>query len=303
MSTRDDQPRPGGRHRKGAPATRVEPGRWDLVDQAAARQIDMIEPTWAVWYGVGTRHFYAVATWPTPEPLLVHAGTTDELRGLMRAAERTLLYHPRTGRALQPAAHRPDPSHNPTPPDRASLGPATHGALMPETQDGVLRTVCWDLPDDLSMIGKARGMVKEVLTAWALPDLADDVVLAVGELLANALTYGRPPVRLSLWLGTADLCVRVTDHGPERPRHLNLDIEAVHGRGLAIVEALAHDTGVTPLPDSPGKTVWARWHLPPRAAEVPHSTTRSSGDLHGQPEEPDGVTTRRSVPFTNGSTS
>ncbi|MER5645339.1 hypothetical protein [Streptosporangium sp. NPDC002524] len=44
-----------------------------------------------------------------------------------------------------------------------------------------------------------------------------------------------------------------------QPRHLALDTEAVHGRGLAIVAALAHDHGVTPLPDRPGKTVWARW--------------------------------------------
>ncbi|WP_214410062.1 ATP-binding protein [Sphaerisporangium fuscum] len=133
---------------------------------------------------------------------------------------------------------------------------------MPETPDGGLRTVCWDLPGDLSMIGKARGMVKEILAAWALPDhLADDVVLAVGELLANAMTYGKPPVRLSLWQRGGELCVRVSDHGPEQPRHLDLGIEAVHGRGLAIVAALAHEHGITPLPDGPGKTVWALWRV------------------------------------------
>lgn len=41
-------------------------------------------------------------------------------------------------------------------------------------------------------------MVRETLTRWALPSLADDVVLVVGELLANAITYGDPPVRLSV---------------------------------------------------------------------------------------------------------
>ncbi|MEV6979650.1 ATP-binding protein [Sphaerisporangium sp. NPDC051017] len=142
---------------------------------------------------------------------------------------------------------------------------------MPQTQDDGLRTVCWDLPDDLSMVGKARAMVREVLTTWALLTIADDVILTVSELLTNALSYGEPPVRLSLWLDTDGLCVRVTDHGPERPRHLELDIEALHGRGLAIVGALAHDTGVTPLPDDQGKTVWCRWHLSPHT-NAPQAT-------------------------------
>ncbi|MFC6085090.1 ATP-binding protein [Sphaerisporangium aureirubrum] len=139
---------------------------------------------------------------------------------------------------------------------------------MQETQDGGSRAVCWDLTDDLSMVGKTRAMVRETLTAWAAPVAADDVVLVVGELLANALTYGEPPVRLSLWLGAGALCVRVTDRGAEPPRHLDLDVEAVHGRGLIIVDALADDTGVTPLPDGRGKTVWCRWHLPARAADT-----------------------------------
>ncbi|WP_424528339.1 ATP-binding protein [Sphaerisporangium viridialbum] len=131
---------------------------------------------------------------------------------------------------------------------------------MPETPDGP-RTVGWDVPDDLSMVGKTRGMVKDILTTWAFENLADDVVLVVGELLANAITYGRPPVRLSMSAGADGLCVEVTDHGPERPHHLHLGIEAIHGRGLTIVEALAHEAGVTPLPDIPGKTVWGRWRL------------------------------------------
>ncbi|MFC4534292.1 ATP-binding protein [Sphaerisporangium dianthi] len=129
---------------------------------------------------------------------------------------------------------------------------------MPETPDG-LRTVCWDLPHDLSMVGKARRIVVDTLNAWDLRDLVDDVVLAVDELLANAVTHGEPPIRLSLWAVPGEFCVRVTDHGPGRPRHLDLGLDALHGRGLAIVAALAHDHGITPLADRHGKTVWARW--------------------------------------------
>ncbi|MEV7965534.1 ATP-binding protein [Sphaerisporangium sp. NPDC088356] len=133
---------------------------------------------------------------------------------------------------------------------------------MLEMPDGS-RWVCWDLPHDLSMVGKSRGMVNEILATWGLQCLADDVVLVAGELLANAITYGEPPVSLTLSAGTGELHLQVTDHGPEQPRHLHLSLEAIHGRGLTIVEALAHRSGVTQLPDAQGKTVWARWCLSP----------------------------------------
>ncbi|MER5621277.1 ATP-binding protein [Streptosporangium sp. NPDC002544] len=118
-------------------------------------------------------------------------------------------------------------------------------------------------------MAKTRALVSDTLTAWALAHLAADVVLVAGELLANAVVHGDPPVTLSLWAGADVLHLQVTDHNPEQPRHLNLDTDAPHGRGLTIVEALAHDSGVTPLPN----TVWARWYLPPddaRAAPASH---------------------------------
>ncbi|GII85946.1 hypothetical protein Ssi03_39360 [Sphaerisporangium siamense] len=147
---------------------------------------------------------------------------------------------------------------------------------MGAAPDG-LRTVCWDLPDNLPMIGKARRLVKDVITHWGAGEVVDDVVLVVGELLANAVTHGEPPIRLSLWSTRQDLCVRVTDHGRELPRHLNLAVEALHGRGLAIVAALAHDHGVTRPPDGSGKTVWARWRL----SSGDHAATFVVSDMYG----------------------
>ncbi|MEU9886603.1 ATP-binding protein [Sphaerisporangium sp. NPDC051011] len=131
---------------------------------------------------------------------------------------------------------------------------------MTTTPDG-LRTACWDIPHDPAAVGRARDTIKETLAGWGLRDLTDDVLLAAGELLGNAVSHGAPPIRLSLWATGIDLCVRVTDHGTGRPRRLDLGPEAVHGRGLAIVAALADQFGVIPLPEGPGKTVWARWLL------------------------------------------
>ncbi|WP_424536184.1 ATP-binding protein [Sphaerisporangium viridialbum] len=146
---------------------------------------------------------------------------------------------------------------------------------MIETPDG-LRSVAWDLPHDLAAVSRVRSMVKEMLLHWGVADLVDDVVLVVGELLGNAISYGAPPIRLSLWATTGELFVRVTDHGPGRPCQLDLGLDSIHGRGLPIVAALAGDYGVIPLDGAPGKTVWARWRFagaPPEPADsVPEAS-------------------------------
>jgi anti-sigma regulatory factor (Ser/Thr protein kinase) len=241
MNRRAPQARPSGRHRRGVPATQVHPRQWDAAQQDSARRLDQTEPAWIVWYGPGARRFYAVATWPAPQPLIVQARTADELRDLIREAE-----------------HTPSPPRGETMPETPEDQQKPEDSQKPDD----LLTACWDLPHDLPIVGKTRAMVHETLAAWALHSLADDAVLVVGELLANAIIHGEPVVRLSLRAGADEFLVQVSDHGSGQPRHLDLGVEAVHGRGLTIVEALAHDSGVTPLSDRPGKTVWARWRLP-----------------------------------------
>lgn len=127
-----------------------------------------------------------------------------------------------------------------------------------------LRTVSWDLPKDLAMVSKTRKLARETLISWHLDAVAEDVTLVIGELLANAVLHGAAPIRLSLWSTPATLSLRITDHGPNLPRPLNLAPEALHGRGLAIVAALAPSYGITPIPNGPGKTIWATWPTPER---------------------------------------
>jgi anti-sigma regulatory factor (Ser/Thr protein kinase) len=230
----------------------VQRESWDITERAVAEQVDQMEPTWAVWYGVGSRRFHAVATWAVPQPLIVDARSAGELRDLMREAESA---PPSLGSGV---SHQPVQARRI--PVLTALSP--QGASMIETPDG-LRTVSWDLPHDLAAVSKARHMASEILTAWGLGDLADDVVMVIGELLGNSISHGAPPIRLSLWATTGELSVRVTDHGPGTPRQLDLGLRADHGRGLPIVAALAGDFGVTPLADGPGKTMWARWRTLP----------------------------------------
>jgi anti-sigma regulatory factor (Ser/Thr protein kinase) len=153
------------------------------------------------------------------------------------------------------------------------------GAIVIETLDRS-NAACWELPDDLSVTGETRHKVTDILTTWGVGDLMDDVILVVGELLANAVTYGEPPIRLALSSRSDELRVQVTDHGTDQPRELDLGIDATHGRGLAIVAALAGDHGVTRPPDGPGKTVWARWRFSTENSQAAHAATNMSIPRH-----------------------
>ncbi|WP_214412164.1 hypothetical protein [Sphaerisporangium fuscum] len=76
-----------GKHRAGAPVEPVGRRRWDMGKRAAAAQLDQMEPAWQVTYGIGSRRFFAFALWNAPRPILLEAGTVEELRESMREAE------------------------------------------------------------------------------------------------------------------------------------------------------------------------------------------------------------------------
>lgn len=216
---------------------------WDRDQRELAALLDQTETGWTVLYGLGGRRFYAIATMRVAESLIIEARTAEELRALIRDAE--------------PAVPPPPRPRPPAVPHRHRRGVS----MSASTPDG-LRTVCRELSRDPATAHGARGTVRDTFTAWGLPpDLTDDAVLVVGELVANAVVYGEPPIRLSLWGMPERVCVRVTDHGPGRPHRLDLGQDAVHGRGLAIVETLADQWGVVPAVGKVGKTVWAVWWL------------------------------------------
>ncbi|MCU7826830.1 ATP-binding protein [Kitasatospora sp. DSM 101779] len=93
--------------------------------------------------------------------------------------------------------------------------------------------------------------------APALPEgqRADDVLLVTCELLTNAYCHTPGPICLDLDLDHGVLTVAVTDASPRPPVVRPYRPQQPHGHGLHIVERLAVDWGVTPLPS--GKTVWA----------------------------------------------
>lgn len=115
-------------------------------------------------------------------------------------------------------------------------------------------------------LGPVRGNVREQLAQWGQSAVADDCLLVISELLANAYGHGTAPVRLSLALhaqaGGQVVRVQVSDMGPgfdielvtARWRHPSFCLSQ-GGRGLVLVYALCLAWGERR--DRRGHTVWA----------------------------------------------
>jgi anti-sigma regulatory factor (Ser/Thr protein kinase) len=100
----------------------------------------------------------------------------------------------------------------------------------------------------------------------ALAAVVDDAELAVSELVTNAVRHGGPPIVLRLVVADDRVSIEVRDGGSGRPVLRRPDADAMSGRGLALVRAVAEDWGVRQ--DGAGKVVHAtlRLHRAPVAA-------------------------------------
>ena len=96
--------------------------------------------------------------------------------------------------------------------------------------------------------------LRGVLTEDA-PDLCDDTALVVSELITNAIQAGATSANLELIIEADHLRISVRDDVPGQVEAQDAAPHDVHGRGLAIVAALAVDWGVQHSLD--GKMVWA----------------------------------------------
>ncbi|MFI7006576.1 ATP-binding protein [Streptomyces sp. NPDC050145] len=118
----------------------------------------------------------------------------------------------------------------------------------------------WDLPHAPQAAGIARRLAFDTLKGWGvLGDEADQVVLAVSELVTNAVEHALPPVALEL-VPPGDhhtIHVAVTDGGPAHEAGApGADRELdEHGRGSAIVGFLATARGTRACGE--GATHWA----------------------------------------------
>jgi anti-sigma regulatory factor (Ser/Thr protein kinase) len=140
------------------------------------------------------------------------------------------------------------------------------------------RAWCVVVPHHARGARQARHRIAGELAGSISSELLADAVAVVAELVGNAIRHASPlpgdvirvAWRVRAGVSRQLLEVRVTDGGAvNEPRQRTVGPDAVDGRGLAIVAALADRWGVER--DGLGQSVWAELSFPHRAAEQPAS--------------------------------
>ncbi|MBC3990410.1 ATP-binding protein [Streptomyces sp. AC563] len=125
---------------------------------------------------------------------------------------------------------------------------------------------------NVAVVGVVRGWVAECLRPLdPVPDLRDDALLCVGELLANAIQHAVPasaspvPAVLTVTVRPSQtgVYIAVDDPAPDLPMPDDqgaAESLEEHGRGLAMVGQLSEQWGWDPVPG--GKRVWCTFSRP-----------------------------------------
>jgi anti-sigma regulatory factor (Ser/Thr protein kinase) len=137
------------------------------------------------------------------------------------------------------------------------------------------------LPLTVASPGAARAFARASSCTEHAPEILDDALLLISELVTNAVRYGEPPLLLALECEEGGLRVRVRDSGASLPRPRVAADGHESGRGLDLVELLSDVWGVEPVVDDhgSGKVVW--FTMPAPAA--PPSELGSSLPIPPQP--------------------
>ncbi|MFC8914215.1 SpoIIE family protein phosphatase [Streptomyces sp. NPDC057116] len=111
-------------------------------------------------------------------------------------------------------------------------------------------------------IAAARQHLRELLHDWADPEQVDSAVLMVSEMVTNVLVHTDGDALLVAEAsgdhGKRRLRVEVADASDELPHRRRPGEMASSGRGLVLMEMLAHEWGVDPRGE--GKSIWFVLH-------------------------------------------
>ncbi|MFD3822254.1 SpoIIE family protein phosphatase [Streptomyces sp. NPDC058625] len=193
--------------------------------------------------------------------------------------------------ALVQAVHGPS-SHHTTGPltdrreDDIALLLLTRQAEGPGAGPGTLRsalrrTMLTVEQSEPERIAEARQHLRELLHDWCSPDQVDSAVLLLSEVLTNVLVHTDADALLQAEVISGPegrrMHIEVTDGGPDLP-HIRTPGElASSGRGLLLIELLAHTWGVSPR--GKGKSIWFELDesdTPPEGADGTERTAAST---------------------------
>jgi serine phosphatase RsbU (regulator of sigma subunit)/anti-sigma regulatory factor (Ser/Thr protein kinase) len=127
--------------------------------------------------------------------------------------------------------------------------------LLIRTRPTAIRKAALDLDPDPAAARAARRFVTATLDDWDLPDLADDVISVVTELVTNATQHAGTTSQLRLRSHPGRLIIEVADSDGRIPRPAVTQAMDERHRGLLIVASLSERWGVRPT--DRGKVVWA----------------------------------------------
>ncbi|MDQ4131385.1 MAG: ATP-binding protein, partial [Actinomycetota bacterium] len=110
------------------------------------------------------------------------------------------------------------------------------------------------LAPEPASVGRARRLIQTALTATGDEDLVDVATLLVSEVVTNAVIHAGTDIRLRYRPNPRGAHIEVFDRSRLLPGMRHYEPEAMTGRGLGLVAALATSWGVRPEDD--GKTLW-----------------------------------------------
>ena len=110
------------------------------------------------------------------------------------------------------------------------------------------------LPSAASSVAAGRRFVNAVLDDLDLEAYRYEALLLTSELLTNSVLHGHGDPRLVVTWRPPEVEIAITDSGTWTPRRSAVDHGATNGRGLQLLERLAHRCGTRESPR--GTTVW-----------------------------------------------
>ncbi|MEN8651815.1 SpoIIE family protein phosphatase [Streptomyces sp. 21So2-11] len=119
--------------------------------------------------------------------------------------------------------------------------------------------------NDPEALSSARHMIRAAVRAWGAEEREDEIELAAGELMTNALMHTDGGAVVTARVLTGDrrrLRIEVEDTSSVLPRRREAGESGVSGRGLMLVDLLAVGWGVESR--GSGKCVWCEFDIPDR---------------------------------------
>jgi len=117
-----------------------------------------------------------------------------------------------------------------------------------------------ELAADARSPSRGRAFVSRHLDAHGMGQMVDDVQLVVSELATNAMVHAKTSFTVTLSAAAGSVRVEVLDGSGSGPVLVTARDLDTGGRGVAIVDALSRDWGVTRR--TGGKSVWAEFAVP-----------------------------------------